>query len=61
MDMMIQIKIKVSFKIFNMYINQYKNIWTKSKPSIRQGMTSIMLIIRLKSVIKYGDILEKIE
>jgi hypothetical protein len=58
---MIQIKIKGSFKIFNRYIKQYRNNWRRAKPSIRQGMINIGLIISLKSVIKYGYISTKIE
>jgi hypothetical protein len=61
MARMIQINIKVSFKRFKMYIKQYRNNWRRSKPSIRQGMINIGLIINLMLVIKYGYISTKIE
>ena len=45
MDIMIQIKIKGSFKRFNMYIKKYKRNYRRPKPSIRKGMINIRLII----------------
>jgi hypothetical protein len=61
MEKMIQINLKGAFIEFNSYIKQYKNNWIRAKPSIRQCMTNIRLIISFKLVIKYGYISTKIE